>query len=320
MALLLREDDVRSLLTMDEVIEVVEDSFRQMAEGRAGLIPRRRLMAPSGTFHLMAGSLLEGGYVAFKAYTATASGVRFLVGLYSFEGGELLALIEADWLGRMRTGAATGVAVKHLTGPGPVVLGVVGAGRQAFTQVLAVAAVRRLAGVRVASRRLERAQRMCQLLESSGIAAQAVASAQEACQGADVVVTATTSRDPVVFGRWLQPSTMVAAVGSNWPNRREVDDEVVRAAALIVVDSLEQARIEAGDLIIPAARGIRGWEGVVELAEVVAGRVARPPDGCILFKSVGLGTEDAAAAALVFRKAVEAGLGEQIRLFGQLLP
>lgn len=320
MTILLREDDVRALLTMHEAIEAVEDAFRQMAMGKAGLIPRRRLMAPSGSFHLMAGSLLEGGYVAFKAYTATAAGVRFLVGLYNFADGSLLALMEADWLGRLRTGAATGVAIKHLAPPGPLVLGVVGAGRQAFTQVLAAAAVRSLADVRVASRRPESAQGMCRLLEAEGISARAVASAKEACQGASAVVTATTSREPVIFRRWLQADCLVAAVGSNWHHRREVDDEVVQSAALMVVDSLEQARMEAGDLVIPIERGIRNWDEVVELAEVVVGRVQRPPQGLTLFKSVGLGIEDAAAAAVVYRKAVQQGRGEQISIFETLLP
>ncbi len=320
MALLLREKDIKALLSMHEVIEAVEHSFRQMAAGRAGLIPRRRLTTATASFHLMAGSLEEEGCAAFKAYTATPAGVRFLVGLYSLEDGALLALMEADWLGRMRTGAATAVAVKHLADGRPLTLGIVGAGRQAFTQVLAIAAVRPLAEVRVASRSVERARGMCSLLRSEGILARAVTSAREACQGADVVVTATTARDPVVLGQWLEPRAVVAAVGSNWAHRREVDDQLVASAVLIVADSLEQARLEAGDLIIPIERGIRSWEEVVELADVVAGRVQRPREGTVLFKSVGLGTEDAAAAALAYRKALQAGLGEEVRVFERLLP
>ncbi len=320
MAILLREAEVRALVSMPEMVDAVEQCFRKMAAGESGLIPRRRLIGPSGTFHLMAGSLTGSAYVAFKAYTATASGVRFLVGLFDLDDGRLLALMEGDWLGRLRTGAATGVAVKHLAFPGSKVLGIVGAGKQAFTQVLAVNTVCQLTEVKVASRTAESAWQLCQLLDEEGITAKPVASVREACLGSDVVVTATTSRDPVISRAWLEPHALVAAVGSNWHHRREVDDDTVRDAELIVVDSLEQAKVEAGDLIIPMANGVRRWSDVVELAEVVGGRVSRPNDGIVLFKSVGLGTEDAAAAVLVYRKAVEAGYGEEIGLCENLLP
>lgn len=330
MALVLREDDVRAVLTMPATIAVLEAAFREQGLDKTRNQPRRRVVLPEarGVLHVLSGYVpgqpghpeQEGpGLVGLKAYTAFKDGVRFAVLLFSGENGRLLSIMEADWLGQMRTGAASGVATKYMARHEAATLGVIGTGKQARTQVMAVTAVRpiqtALAYGRDEARRDAFAREMT---ERTGVAVRAVGSAEEAVRAADVVVTMTTVREPVVQGAWLRPGTHVNAAGSNWANRREVDDETVERSAVIAVDSLEQARLEAGDLAIPAAEGRFDWERAVQLGAIVAGQVSgRPtPEALTLFKSVGIALEDVATAGLVYQLARERGLGTELDILG----
>lgn len=330
MALVLREDDVRAVLTMPATIAVLEAAFREQGLDKTRNQPRRRVVLPEarGVLHVLSGYVpgqpghpeQEGpGLVGLKAYTAFKDGVRFAVLLFSGENGRLLSIMEADWLGQMRTGAASGVATKYMARHEAATLGVIGTGKQARTQVMAVTAVRpiqtALAYGRDEARRDAFAREMT---ERTGVAVRAVGSAEEAVRAADVVVTMTTVREPVVQGAWLRPGTHVNAAGSNWANRREVDDATVERSAVIAVDSLEQARLEAGDLAIPAAEGRFDWERAVQLGAIVAGQVSgRPtPEALTLFKSVGIALEDVATAGLVYQLARERGLGTELDILG----
>jgi ornithine cyclodeaminase/alanine dehydrogenase-like protein (mu-crystallin family) len=199
---------------------------------------------------------------------------------------------------------------------------VYGTGRQAFTQVAAVAAVRRLEGVTAWSRNAERREQFCrQVTAELGVAARPATSPEEAARGQDVVVTITTARDPVLEGAWLEPGTHVNAAGTNSIVKRELDDTAVERADLIVVDSRPQAKIECGDLLNPAERGIVDWDEIPELADVVAGRVGRTgAEQITLFESQGLGLEDVTVAMRVYERARAAGLGQELDMFSEVQP
>lgn len=316
MALLLTEAEVTELLTMEDAIAAVEAAFRAMGRGEATNIPRRRGRLPGGMLHLMGGAVPGAGY-GFKAYTGGRGRTRFLVGLFSPEDGSLLALMEADRLGQQRTGAASGVATRYLARPDARTVGLIGAGWQARSQLEAVCAVRRVTEARVYSRDPERRAAFAREMGAAlGVEVRPVASAREAADGADVVITATSSRDPVLEGAWLAPGCHVNAIGSNALNRRELDEAAVLRAGLIAADSVEQCKLEAGDLAPLVDAGRLRWEAVVELGAIVAGQAAgrTAPDQITLFKSLGLGIEDVAVAAHLYTLARERGVGREVEM------
>jgi len=262
------------------------------------------------------------GLMGLKVYTVARGVARFVVLLYSTTTGELLALIEADYLGQMRTGAATGVATKYLARPDARFAAIIGTGLQARSQLQAVSEVRKLERVRAYGRDPARRANFCQEMnERLGLEMVAAESAEEAVRDAEIVITMTNTVKPVLSGEWLAPGTHVNAAGANFAFRREVDEETIRRASLIAVDSLEQAKIEAGDLIEPFKQDPSGWDRVRELAEVVSGKLPGrgSPDQITLFKSVGIATWDIAAASRVYQRAQKEGLGKHVWL-GDLKP
>jgi len=320
MALLLSEADVRSVLTMPLALEAVEEAFRRLADGRAEMHARRRLEISEKSFlHYMAALDRVSGWAGLKVYTSVRGGLRFLVPLYRALTGELVALVEADYLGQMRTGAASGVATKYMARAEASRVGIVGTGLQARTQLEAVVAVRSIRRIRAygrnPARRLQFSREMTERLQ---VPVEPVNSAEEAVREAEIVITATTSSTPVVLGKWLLPGTHINAIGANFPQKRELDEDAVRRAGLIVVDSREQSKIEAGDLIhVLGDAASRSWSAVRELAEIVAGRVpGRTDDRQItLFKSNGVALEDVAVAACVFELAETRRLGQRLPLW-----
>lgn len=334
MALVLREEDVRALLSMPEAMRVLEGMFRRQGMGDIRNQPRVRVALPGGrgVMHTLPAYVpgLPGdpaadgpGFVGLKSYVAVAGKVRFVVLLSSAEDGRLLAVIEADLLGQMRTGAASGVATRHMARTDASVAALIGAGGQARTQALAMAVARPLKTLLVSSRDPERGAAFARAVaEATGVETRAVASAEEAVRAADIVVTATTAREPVMRGEWLRPGAHVNAMGSNWGHRREVDTETVLRSDLIAVDDQQQAQIEAGDLLIPEHEGRFSMveaasEGrLVELGRIVAGEIAGRPssDAITLFKSLGIGAEDVATAAYIYQQARERGVGDEIAL------
>jgi ornithine cyclodeaminase/alanine dehydrogenase-like protein (mu-crystallin family) len=322
MPLLLREEEVQVLLSVGDAIEALERTFRAQAEGRAVNLPRQRVRWPGGTLHVMAAGDLGSGYVGLKAYTAVGGQTRFVVLLFHAESGELLAIIEADRLGRLRTGAATGLATRYLARPNAQVVGMIGAGRQAAAQLMAVCAVRSIAEARVYSPTPERRAAFAhRMRETLGIPVQAVERPEAAVEGADILITITSAREPVLRGAWLRPGVHLNAAGSNALLRRELDEEAIARADLIVIDSRAQGQIEAGDFLEPLERGRLQWERVYELRDVVAGRVGRAhPEQITLFKSLGIALEDVAVAAVAYERARAQGAGERIRFLEDLLP
>jgi ornithine cyclodeaminase/alanine dehydrogenase-like protein (mu-crystallin family) len=309
MPLFLSESDVASLLEPADAVEVLEECFRRMAAGEVENAPRRRLRLPEGSLADMAAADLGLGVAGGKLYAATSEGVTFVVCLFDAVSGELEAVIEADRLGRLRTGAASGVAAKHLARRGSATLGVIGCGRQAETQVAAIrAAVPSIERVVAYCRTPERLDAFCERMGAEAAESHREAGAQ------DVVVTITSSRDPVLRGEWLRPGAFVAAAGANVVSRRELDNAVLERATFVCCDSLEQARLESGDLVEPVAAGVLDWLEVHELQEVVSGEVAgrQSDEDVVVFKSNGLAAWDVALGAEAVRRAREHGVGTEL--------
>ncbi len=318
MTIYLTENEVTSLLDMRTAIDALDEAFRSLADGEAMVRPRTRVFAPGATLNVMPASLPSQGVMGLKAYSSTRGGGRYLVLLYSITNGELLAVMEADRLGQIRTGAASGLATRYLSRPESRVLAVVGSGWQAFTQVEAVCAVRPIDEVRVYSRTPANRERFAGWVRQHlGVAARPADSAKEALDGADVVCTITSSTTPVVTGELLAPGMHVNAAGSNRATAAELDSAAVGKATLVVADLGDQAKIEAGDLIAAAKAGQWDWSSLYDLADVVAGRCRRASESDItLFESQGVALEDVAASAVVYRRAVAAGLGQPWPLEG----
>jgi ornithine cyclodeaminase/alanine dehydrogenase-like protein (mu-crystallin family) len=318
MALFLSEEDVQQLLPMPKAIEAVEASFTAQHSGAAVNRARERIFLPGLSFHYMAGAMVDEELLGMKVYTVAPGEARFLVLLFDARSGGLLALIEADHLGRIRTGAASGVATKYLARTSASRVALIGAGRQARTQLEAVAAVRRVTAVRVFSRDETRRKEFCdEMAGKLGLPVEPVASAEEAARFGEIVITVTSSRDPVVKGEWLSPGVHLNAVGANNATRREIDEAALSRAKVIAVDSIGQARSEAGDLIQGFAALDRSWDGVVELHEVIQGsKSGRSSDEEItIFKSCGIAIWDVAAAGYVHRQALQEGRGNTFKIW-----
>src|SRR5437763_1836775 len=319
MPLHISEAEVRAVLTMPLAVEAVEEISRKQATGEVVVHPRRRFELPGGGFfHYMAAADFSSGFVAMKQYTFVRGKLRFLVPVYEMATGDLLALIEADYMGQLRTGAGSGVATKYLARKDSRVAAIIGTGGQAKTQLEAVAAARKLESARAYGRDAAKREKFCAEMSGRiGIPVDPCSSAAEAVRGADIVSTATTASQPVVRGADLSPGTHINAIGANHAHKRELDDEAVASADVIVVDSVEQSRQEAGDLIIAFHGDEICWTGVKKLSEIVAGKASgRTSDSEVtLFKSNGIASWDLAVAMLVYAKAKEKGLGRELPLW-----
>ncbi|HYM10739.1 MAG TPA: ornithine cyclodeaminase family protein [Bryobacterales bacterium] len=305
------ESQVRELLPMEKAIELVEEGFLHLAAAQAHNDPRRRLqLDASATLHYMPAVDLASGYLGIKVYsTHPQTGAHFTVLLYAADGRPL-ASIEANSLGQIRTGAASGVATRCLARPDAAVVGLIGSGFQAETQLEAVAKVRPIREARVFSRSAERRGRFAARMSASlGFPITAVESGEQAIRNCDIAITATNARDPVLLGEWLEPGMHINAAGSNHARRRELDAAAVGRASRIVADSVEQSKMESGELIAAFAQRPSGWDRVVELADVLAGkapgRVGK--NDITLFKSNGLAIEDIAVGGYVYQQVVDRG-------------
>ena len=316
--LVVSDEDVRALLTMSDCIEALERVFKEAAAGTVSNMGRYRVPFAGGSYEVMAAASDELGFGGLKTYVSSATaGHHMVVVLYSTETAKPVALIAANTLGAIRTGAATGIATRYMARADASTAGVIGSGPQARTQLGAICAVRPIEQVRVYSPTpAHREAFATEMSRELGIAVEAVDSPAAAVAEADVVCVITTSHEPVVDGTAFRDGTHVNAAGAaNWMYR-ELDEAAVRRAELIVVDDLENAKIECGDLIWAAERRMFRWERAVELRDVVGGRVSgRPsPSAVTLFESQGAAFEDVAAAAHVYRQALARGMGSEVTI------
>jgi ornithine cyclodeaminase/alanine dehydrogenase-like protein (mu-crystallin family) len=307
--LFLSEGDVQTVLSPEDAVDAVESCCKRLAAGSVAIAPRRRLALEGGSLADMAASDLELGYAAVKAYASFGEGAAFVVALFATDGPELVALIGAGQLGRLRTGAASAVAAKYLAREGAASLGVIGCGGQSETQISCIrAALPAIERVVVYCRTERNLRAFCKR-----VGAEPGESHRDAAEQ-DVVVTITTSRDPVLRGEWLRPGALVCAAGANHPAARELDNVVLERASFVCCDWLEQARIESADLIEPVDRGVLDWLEVHQLHEVVAGELPgrQSPDDIVVFKSNGIAAWDVAATAAAFERARERGVGREL--------
>jgi ornithine cyclodeaminase/alanine dehydrogenase-like protein (mu-crystallin family) len=309
MPLYLTEADVAKLLTPADAIAAVEACFQRLARGEVENRPRVRQSVDGGVFAVMPAVDRELRLAGVKSYAWVPQGTPFVVCLFDFDRGELTAVIEADKLGQLRTGAASAVAAKYLARDGASTLGVLGCGWQAESQVLCIReAVPTIERVVVYCRTEENLAKFCRRVKAEPGETHRDPAEQ------DIVVTVTTSRDPVLRGEWLQPGALVGAVGANDRRARELDNAVLERASFVCCDSIEQAKLESGDLIEPIEQGLLDWLEVHELHEVVAGELQgrQSPDDVVLFKSNGIAAWDVAIGALAVERAREQGVGVEL--------
>ncbi len=317
MILFLSEQDVDQLLTVPLAIDAVEEAFVHLASRKAENLPRRRLHNREGMLHLMAASLPERGFMGFKAYTTYPNGAKFKIFLYSTKTGELLAIMEADRLGQIRTGAASGVATRWMARQDSQVVGILGSGWQARTQLEAVCHVRRPNQVLAFSRSADKLRTFCnQMQQLLQVPCNAASSPDEVVEASDILITITNSASPVFESERLRAGTHINAAGSNSILKRELSEACIQRCASIVVDSKEQARLECGEFLVPLEKGILIWEGIRELGEVVSGQAIPRKDArdITLFKSLGLALEDIALAGRLYGLAVEQKVGRRLDL------
>ena len=312
MALFLRDDDVSQALTMDDMLGAIESMQAHFGRGEAINLPRRKIIASTGMLAVMGGGLFYDGVLGVKTYTVVKGTYSFQVSLYDADTGGLLCYTQANRLGQLRTGATTGVAVKHLSRSDAATVGIIGTGYQAPTQLEAVSKVRNITKVKAYSRTPERRESFARsVADSLGLDVVAADTNEEAVRGSDIVVAIAATMEPVVAGDWLAPGATVIAAGPTTWRAREVDDDTLTRADRIFVDSPEQAREEAGDMAGAVDRGLLQWSQVLELRHAVAGTVSGRdnPQQIIYAKLMGTGVADVAAAKLAYQQAKANGLG-----------
>ena len=315
MALFLKDEDVAQCVTMDAMLEAIESMQRQYGDGQAHNMTRRKIIADSGMLSVMGGGLFHQGLLGVKTYTVVKGAYSFQVSLYDANTGELLLYTQANRLGQLRTGATTGVAVKHLANPGDATVGIIGTGGQAPTQLEALSKVRGIKKIKAYSRTQERREEFARrMTDTMGVEVSAVTSNEDAVRDCDIVLCIAATMDPVVEGAWLKDGSTVIGAGPTTWRAREVDEAVITRAGKLIVDSTEQAAIEAGDLCSAVDKGIIQWSKVHELRHVVSGAVTGrdSKDQVVYAKIMGTGVADVAAAKLAYDSAKAAGLGTEM--------
>ncbi len=317
MATIFRESDIEKLVTMQMALDAVEQALRLKGEGTAENTPRRRCRLENGFLHVMSASLPTLGVAGLKSYTTSHGKAQFLVHLYNTTDGKLLAVMEANKLGQARTGAASAVAARHMAREKSSRLGIIGTGWQARSQLEGICAVLPIETIAAFGPTASNLEAFCKEMTAKlGVPVQPAATAEEASREKDVVVTATTAKEPVLQGEWLAEGTHVTAIGANFLTRRELDVEVVRRSACVIVDSAEQAMLESGDLASAVEAGAFFWEDARELSAVVTGDYPGREDDreITLFKSHGIALEDVALAARIYAAATKSRIGEKLDL------
>lgn len=313
MAIYIDNEQVRELLPMDECVQAMEDAFRDEGEGLGGSLVRQTLFYPGGRQRLMIGSSPGFDTYGFKTY---GGGVNLMM-VFSTSENRLEAIMESRVLSEIRTGAVAGLATKHMANDDASSIGVIGSGLQALAQVQAICAVRPIEKVKVYTRTAENRETFAEQLRSElGLDAVAVETGEECIGGSDVIVTATGSREPVFAAEWLSPGAHINAIGATTPGRREIDEATVGRCDVVVVESVAQAKVECGELMVAEDRGQFQWSQAVEMRHLVLGLAGKRPsrEAITLFNGLGVAMEDTAAAGVVLRKAKERGIGTELPL------
>lgn len=315
MVLYLNESDVEELLAMADAIEALRDTFEKQGDGNTINNPRQRIKTGKSMLHYLAAALPHLGVMGYKAYTSSAAGLKFRVFLHDIESGDLLSVMDGNHMGMIRTGAVTGLATSFMARKGSAVLGVFGTGFQAKGQIRAVCEVRDIKKIIIYGRDRERRLKFCdQVADETDAEVIPAENPDEAVTGSDIIVTATTSSSPVFDGKKIRPGTHINAIGGNFLFKREIDDATVRSSRVIAVESVEQSKMEAGELVAVVDKGKLHWENVKELGYIVSGRDHGRfnKNDITLFKSVGIAIEDICIAWHLYNIAVNTNRGKRI--------
>jgi alanine dehydrogenase len=313
--LYLTEADIAQVLTMDLALEAVASAFRKLALDEAMNIPRQRCQTDLVMLHVLPAAAKTLGAIGFKAYTTSKHGAQFHITLFDPKQGGIAAILEADLIGQFRTGAASGIATKKLARPDAATVGCLGTGKQARTQLMAVCKVRPVKKVYVYGRDADRRKAFAaQLATETGVETIPVEKPEEAANGLDILITATSAREPILLGEWIGPGQHLNLIGSNFISKAEADADVFRKATVVTVDSKEQAKAEGGDFVAALNSGILHWSDIQELAPLLVGRYPgrETPEDVTIFKSLGMGIEDIALAVRVVELARKQGMGREI--------
>jgi ornithine cyclodeaminase len=299
---------IDSVITPADAQAVLEDAWRRFGEGEAAM--QERIRTEAGNVKLSTlGAVIPGqGVAGAKVYTTIAGQFSFVILLFSTEDGRPLASLEAGAITRLRTAACSVIAARHLARPGARRLALLGAGVQGRAHAVQLSAAFGLRHIRVCDPHAppglaDELQARC------GVPVETCATAEAAIADADIIVTASRSPEPLFAGEAIPAGCFIAAIGSSLPHTRELDDTALRRAALIAVEWKPQTLREAGDLVRAAPDALLPAGKVVELADLVTGRVPgrRGPDDITLYKSVGVGLQDVALAGLAWRRLQESG-------------
>lgn len=318
MVLWLGEDEVETALSNNvaELISALESLYlgNQVWESS----PRVRLVSPNSSFQYMAATVPRQNIMGLKAYAAgRGSGMVGAVMLYESDRAELVSVMSCDFLGRWRTGAISALVAKYFSPHKKISLGLIGTGKQAFTQLGAMASLGQLVSVRAYSPNQERCKKFSQnASEKFGIEVVAAQSAQSVAENSNVISTVTPAKEIVLQGSWLQAACLINAVGANRSDQQELDPEIIRCAELIIVDDYQQGRLECGDLIKAVELGVVSWDQMVSLKGALSHCTSNGKDGVTVFESQGLAVWDLVAANIAYSKCMEMGLGTKVNLRG----
>lgn len=315
MVLYLNEDEVKQLIGMRESIDVLRDTFNQQGLNNVINNPRQRVRTGKSMLHYLAGALPHLGVMGYKAYTSSREGLKFRVFLHNIDDGSLLSVMDGNYMGMIRTGAVTGLATSYMSREDSTVLGVFGTGFQAEGQINAVCEVRNIGKIKIYGRNEERKNSFCNnMADQLSADVIPVNDPDEVVEGSDIIVTATTSSSPVFEGKLLRDGTHINAIGGNFLFKREIDEKTVNASRIIAVESVEQCKIESGELVASAEKGKIFWDQIIELGDIVSGSINGRYDenDITLFKSVGIAIEDICIAKCLYDKALEKNTGKEI--------
>ena len=318
MVRLITSKDIKQLFDVKDFVETVEESYKLVGSGSVKTLPRINLDSEhtSGFLKLLpcnVSSLKMGGVLVYTV--GNGQGIEKIVLLFDEETGGLETIIEGNRLSWMRTGAASAVATKYLAREDAEVIGIIGSGRQARSQLMAINTVRKIRLVKVYSPNPDHRLRYCkEMAELLGLEILPVNEAKDALIGSDVVSTTTTSKKPVFDGDWIEKGTHINAIGAHYADHREMDETIIKKSK-VIVDSRERALKEEGELLIPISKGIIAKEHIyAELGDIVAGRVEgrKKAEEITLFTSGGVANEYIVSAVKIFKKAVREGIGKEL--------
>lgn len=315
-AIYIDEATASKILNMDNALNLVEESFTTYAQGKSFNMTRQRMRIRKGALHMLPGAVPYKNVIGFKAYTSFRAGLIFKVHLYDAENGNPLAIVDANEIGRLRTGAATGIATKYMAKKESNTAFIFGGGFQAEAQLEAVYKTSNIKKAFVTTRKIENAQAFADKMSKSlGIEIIPTQNIENDLPQADIIITITTAVKPLFEHTMLNPNGVhINGAGSNALIRAEVPEKTIEASEVLAVDSKDVAAIECGDILPSLEKGRLHWNEIVELGEITAGfRPGRVTEnGITIFQSQGMGLQDIMCAEYIYRKAVAENLGKEL--------